>query len=190
MQLKQVVVALSLMGAFACGNGGTFNGTVSGNSLSVKDAVFSVTRVDGKIQYSNLILADAPNLCTSLRANRNPKSVTVFAASFVRSNVAGEVLATDVGDYTVVTTYSLEGGTRSSIAAFFKTDANCTTINTEEQGAGKSGIIKISEYNPSTEGKMSGTFDITFGEQNDKVSGSFSADYCDVPTFATEASCE
>lgn len=191
MNGKMLGLAVWAVGLLACGNGGTFSGKVAGNELSVKDAVFTVTRSQGKIVTSTLILADIPDVCTLLKANRNPKSATAFGTAFIRTNANGDVLATDIGNYTVLADLNgATAGNNVALAAFGRVDANCTNTLSAAQSNGKSGIIKVTEYNPAADGKMSGTFDITFGDQNDKVTGSFSADFCDVPAFATASSCE
>ncbi len=159
-------LALSLA---ACGPGTSVNGTVKGVSLNVVDTIYVNTR-----GVTSLILADKPNLCATLGANRFPKNMTYLSFS---------VNSIEPGDYTV--------GAGANVF-FAKTDEKCAGTFATEDGLGKSGLIKFSSLPQNVNGYANGTFDVTFGAQLDKVTGTFSSKYCLLPatTPTTPPSCE
>lgn len=180
-----VVVVTALMSA--CGPGSA-NGSVGGVSLSVADAIFAVIKDDmGKQLGLFVAMADKPNLCDSLKANRQPKSATSLVFAMVRYNAAGEELAPDVGDYTVVEQVTQAGNYAS--ANFARTDANCTDTLSPNATVGRSGLVKLSALKSEANGTAQATFDVTFGA-GDKVTGSFNAKFCDVASLSASPNCE
>lgn len=176
------VIALS-----ACG--GSVNGTVAGASLAVADSVFFVNKDSaGKTKALIVVLSDKPNVCTSLKANREAKNSTGIIFQLIRLSANAEILAPDVADYTVTEQISAAGNW--GFADFAKTDSNCTSVLASSATSGKSGVVKLTAIKADTGGVASGTFDVTFGSQNDKVTGSFNSTYCDLSTLGTNPNCE
>lgn len=171
----------------ACG--GSVNGPVAGAQLGVADSVFFVNKDSaGKTKALIVVLADKPNICTSLKANRQPKNATSMVLSLIRLSANGEVLAPDVADYTVTDQFS--GAGNWGFAEFSKTDSNCTSVLASTATGGRSGVVKLTAINANTGGTAAGTFDITFGSQNDKVTGNFNSTYCDLSTLGSNPNCE
>ena len=77
-----VLSALALPALVACGGPGSFDGTVNGITMSVKDAVF-LTPKDGNGNVVGLVLSmsDQPGLCASLQAQQVVHDSTNFVAS-------------------------------------------------------------------------------------------------------------
>ncbi len=183
--------ALSVVSFLGCG-AGSINGTVSGISLAVQDSIFFTAKsADGKTLGVITLMADKPNICDTLKANRQPKSATVLAFTLLNvkvENGRGTQLAPDVGSYTVVDTYSQSGNYVS--ASFSRTDANCTASLTEAASSGRSGIVKITKLDSSPSGNLAGTFDVSIGTQADKLTGTINARYCDITAIKDNPSCE
>jgi len=181
------LVGASLVAALS-GCPGNVSGTVSGISLGVADTLFYVQKdTDGKTIAFNTIIADKGNVCTTLKANRQPKSATFMQMILFRWADDGKNLAPDVGEYTVVDTTPTKGG-NWAYATFNHSDANCTNTLAASASSGKSGLIKVTGVNAANNGSISGTFDISFG--SDKVTGSFNGAYCDLATVPNNPSCE
>lgn len=184
--MKKLVAALVLVASMGCA--GSVNGTVGGVNLSVSDAIFSLFKDSaGKTTGAFIVLSDKPNLCASLKANREPKSATALSLVLFRfSNT--DYLAPDVGDYTVTADAPTSAGSFAQ-AQFSRTDANCTNTLNEATSYGKSGLVKVANLKGETNGNASGTFDLTFGA-GDKVTGTFNANFCDVTMIASSPNCE
>lgn len=167
---------------------GSFNGTVAGNSLSVADAIFAQVKDDnGKIFGAYIVLADQPNLCDTLKANREPKQSTYVSFTLLKASDT-EFLAPDIGEYTIVTGLP-SANASSAYAQFDHSDANCTNTLSEDARTGKSGLIKLQSYKAESGGSASGTFDVTFGA-GDGVKGAFNASYCDLSKLPSDLNCE
>lgn len=188
--MKRILVAVTAVAALSGCVGNSFNGTVLGNSLSVADAVFALLRDGtGKSQGLSVILSDKANICSTLKANRVPKAASGLGMTLFSVNAAGELLAPDKGDYTVITATPTSAG-KYTWGSFSKTDSNCTGILTDAQTEARSGIIKVTDFKAETGGTLTGTFDITFGGQGDKVTGTIAATYCDLTTLPQTPNCE
>ena len=188
--MKRITFVLAAALVFsACGGPGHMDGTVAGINLSVKDAIFALIKdTSGNTAGLYLVMADKPDLCTTVKANRQPKNLTGLVFSMVQYTDTATILAPDVGDYTVVNSTPPRGG-RYAGAFFAHTDANCTSTIAPAAGTGSSGLVKLTSLKGETGGTASGTFDVTFGA-SDKVTGSFNAAFCDVTTLGSNANCE
>ena len=174
----------------ACGPGGTFTGKVGGKELSVQDALFFPYKANGAVVGATIILADKPNVCTSLKSNRVPKNSAFVAMTLFRVTSNGSVVPPDTGDYTVTSTAS-PGVGNFAYTEFNSLDSNCVNLLPDTATGGVSGLVKVATYKPEVNGGMSGSFDMTFGSQNDKGSGSFNAAYCDLANnFPSAPNCE
>lgn len=191
--MRGMALACGVAALVGCGSGpGSFKGSVDDKELSVADAIFIPLRDDdGATVGASLLMSDAADLCATLKAGRKPKSATYFVADIYSINAQRDFLAPDVNDYTVTMDNTLRAG-KYAFAAFTKFDANCTeTVDYDTEGYGKSGIVKVTTLENVKDGIMKGTFDITFGDQADKVTGSFSADFCDAGEVDfSQLSCE
>lgn len=183
-----VLAALSLSMLVGCSKG-SMSGTVGGNNLNVADAIFAnVNDNSGASVFALLVMSDKPNLCDSLKANRVAKQATSISFAIVRYNSDDKVLAPDIGDYTVIEGNAPGAGNFAS-AGFGHTDANCTNTLSESASTGRSGLIKVTNFKPETNGNMAGTYDVTFGA-GDHVTGGFNASYCDITTLQVNPNCE
>lgn len=186
--------AKSFAGAFLVaalsGCPGSVSGTVSGIGLTVSDTIFYPVKDNaGKTTNLIILLADKGNLCSMLKANRQPKSATGLQIVFYRWGTDNTVLAPDTGDYTVVPGgTSVSNGGNYAMASFMHFDANCSNTLSADAAAGKSGLVKLTSVNSAVNGSASGSFDITFG--TDRVTGGFSGAYCDMGSLPNNPSCE
>ncbi|MGV3625450.1 MAG: hypothetical protein ACO1OB_31860 [Archangium sp.] len=181
-----LVAALLAVGMVGCA--GSAEGKVAGHNLAVADAVFATLKDDdGKNLVMLLVMADKPNLCDGLKANRTPKEATSLTMQMVRVG-GGEILAPDVGEYTVRDSLSINMGNNAT-ADFGRQDSSCTDTVANSAGESKSGLIKITNLRAEKGGTANGTYDISFGDG--ALKGSFNASYCDINVLATgNPSCE
>lgn len=182
-------VALFVVG---CGGPGSFNGTVDGKSLSVADAVFvPLNDSNGNKVGVVLVMSDVPDICSAMKANRAPKGATSATFVLMRFGSDGKVLAPDVGDFKLTDNLDAQPTENIGFGGFSKSDANCTNEVASDHSGAKSGLVKVDSIELKSGGALSGTFDATFGTQNDKATGSFNAEYCDAPTTRdSKANCE
>jgi hypothetical protein len=182
------LVSSVLLLAFGCGGPGSFNGEVAGNKLSVDDAAFMRLPDDtGATIGAFLVMADVPDICATWRANREPKNATSVGFLVFRTQ-GSTFLSPDKGAYTVVDLTSAPPP-NFAVTAFVKNDANCETIVDPALAIGRSGTMDVERIEFKTGGSMTGRFDITFGSQNDNVTGTFNASFCDAP-FPNAPNCE
>lgn len=182
---KLMTAAVLLAGLSGCP--GSVNGTVGGVQLPVSDAIFAVLKDNGKTVGAAVYLSDKPKLCDSLHANRETKQATSMLFLLSRTTTS-DVLAPDVGDYTVIEFGRAEAGNRT-YSFFSRTDANCTNTISSTASGGKSGLVKLTNFKPETGGSANGTFDVTFGA-GDKVTGNFNATFCDITEVPANPNCE
>jgi hypothetical protein len=186
--LPKIRLVTVLVLALGCGGPGSFNGEVAGNKLAVNDAAFMpVTDDTGATIAAYLVMADIPDICATLRANRESKNAT-YVASLVFRTQGSTALSPDKGTYTVVDLSSLPPPD-FAVIAFVKTDANCFNVVAADRAIGRSGTMDIERIEFKTGGSMTGKFDVTFGSQNDNVTGTFNASFCDAP-FPNAPNCE
>ena len=188
--MRKILMGLSAILAVGCGGSGV-SGTVVGNTLSVKDTLFAVLKNDeGKSAGLLIAMADQPGMCDKLKANREPKNMTSLFFLLGNFSDTGESLAPDVSDYTIKESLAATDKGHLGRAFFSKTDANCTNTLQEKNTIGQSGLVKVSKLDGSPNGTANGTFDITMGSQTDKLTGSFSATYCDITKLQDNPNCE
>lgn len=192
-RMSQIVATLALLTALSGCGGGSVSGTVSGISLAVQDSIFFVIKDDaGKTQYLSVIMADKPNLCDTLKANRLPKSATSLSFGLLNvkvDNGVPTILAPDVGSYTVTESQVTQTGFFAT-AGFDRSDANCTSSLADTASNGKSGLVKITSIKAEANGNLAGTFDVSIGTQADKLTGSLNARFCDVTKLQANPNCE
>jgi len=173
----------------ACGGPGNMSGTVGGIQLNVKDSAFLIVKnQQGESVGMFLAMVDKPDICATLKANRNPKELTGVLFSMVRYTDQGTTLAPDVGDYTVISATPPRGGNYAG-AFFTHTDTNCTSTISNTAAQGSSGLVKLTSMKAEANGYASGTFDVTFGA-SDKVTGSFNAKFCELTSLPVNPNCE
>lgn len=186
---RLVLVAVVVVFALGC-NPNYVSAPVSGVTLAAKDAAFTVQKDgSGKVVGAYVRLSDQPDVCNTAKANRALKSSTQLTLTFIKRNPDGATIAPDVGDYTAVD--NIFALTKSSIASgvFERLDSSCNNT-LGSNGNTESGTVTVSEFSIQTGGHMSGTFDITFGSQQDKVRGGFSATYCELASIPLNPNCE
>jgi len=190
--MRTTLLAVAALTLFACGGPGSFSGTVTSIPLAVKSSVFLQQRdSSGKATTAVIALTDVDAPCDELKANRMPKNGTIVTFTLVNLDSNHAQIAADVGDYTVtdnvVNFLTLTGDV--GLSTFEKYDTNCTNTIQSKNADAKSGLIKVTGFKAETGGSASGTFDVTYGDQADKVTGSFDAPFCDAQ-ITNSPSCE
>jgi hypothetical protein len=186
------LVSIVLVLALGCGGPGSFNGEVAGNRLAVHDAVFfPFSDTDtGEILGVRVELGDVADLCADAKALRTRKNATYVDIDVFRLNQdATWFLSPDKGTYTVIDRSAAQPP-NFAYADFWRSDANCFNVVGSSNSSGRSGTVDVESIAFTGDGSITGKFDITFGSQNDKVTGSFNASRCDAPETTAGYNCE
>lgn len=175
------ISALSGCGSEDTGNfgSGTFDGTVDGHSVKIKDAIFTdvTLDLDGDEQPALLLItANRTGLCDAAEKGKRLKDVTSFVFSTYRFDEVSGALPLNSG------VYEADGSATNSAVAFVtKRDSNCDLEIADEAGDAKAGTITLTSFSFQTNGRAKGSFDLTFGSGDTTSgtgSGTFDAVYC------------
>ncbi len=184
--MSRIVVFVALLGSLsiACGGAGSFSGSVRGNELDVRDAVFYVSEF-GAPGFGGsgvaLVMSDQTNACTRLKENHLAPNGTMLSVGLGVSGGGTSItpLLTN-GDYRLFTLLDLlnppPAGTRLMISSFEKLDAGCVTT-LGSQGVVTAGNVTVDSFKSGSGGHVTGNFTLSFGV--DEGEGTFSADFCD-----------
>ena len=186
-------VSTSLLLAMGCGGPGSFNGEVSGHKLVVNDAVFAPFKDHVGIIGVYLVMSDGEELCTDLKANRVRRNTTAAGFNIFRTHESGSgtFLSPDKRTYTVVDILDRSPPPAAyTYCGFRKIDENCNYVLPDSSALGQSGTVDVESIAFENDGWMTGEFDVIFGTQNDRVTGSFNASYCDATLTLTTPNCE
>jgi hypothetical protein len=185
--IRVLVAAVSMMGLVGCA--GSADGKVAGHSLAVADAIFGTLKDDnGKTLGLQVIMADKPNLCDKLKANRQPKEAVSLSFLLIRIG-DNDVLAPDAVEYTVksgLEPYTTKGN--NAAAGFERENSSCESTIDGSAKAGRSGLIKVTNLKAETGGTANATFDVTFGDGS--LKGNFNATFCDLSSLTSRPNCE
>jgi hypothetical protein len=136
-------------------------------------------------------LGDAADLCADAQALRTRRNATYVDLHVFRwtGETGWSFLSPDKGTYTVVDR-SAPPPLNYAWPNFWKSDANCYNVVAESRAWGQSGTVDVESIAFTSDGTMTGKFDITFGTQNDRVTGSFNASHCVPPASDALYNCE
>jgi hypothetical protein len=191
--MRTTLLAVAVLAVSACA-GNSFDGKVAGEAITIKSSAFLQSKdSNGKPTGAAVYIADVDgNGCDYIKSNRQPKSGTYVVFSMVNRDSNNNAVAPTVGDYTVVDPLSLDALTTKGLVGssiFTKNDTSCTNVLASKNADSKSGVIKVGSYSAVAGGSISGSFDITYGDQADHVTGGFSAEFCDAQ-FTLQPNCE
>jgi hypothetical protein len=183
------LLALSLVVLTACGGPGSFDGTVQGNTLPVKESVFfrgsNVASQTGSVASGSgvvIALSDKTHLCDMLKNNQLTADSTSFIMLLGVSQ--GGLTFTDVlstGKYRLFNPLTdiippLASGTRLTFPIFTKLDGQCQN-GLGANGAATGGSVTLDHFDPVNGGFATGSFDLAFNSDNGQ--GTFNAPFCD-----------
>lgn len=194
MRLRIALVPLVAFLTMGCGSvGNRFDGTVAGHTLHVEETLFFPLRdSSGATLGAAVAMADTNDLCGALAANRIPPSMTHAWFFVFRTQDDGSTrirLAPDRGMYTVV----LERNAANlaavpfnyAFAGFFSMDASCTSTIPMAQAEGQSGTVEVDNLDFTSPGTMTGKFEVSFGSQGERGTGTFNASLCDTNLYVS-----
>ena len=181
------VAAVVLAGCGGSSGGGDVKGAVAGQEMKgVKDAVYvsMPTGVGGSMGV--VLVSDQGDLCDLMKKSDESTDVEVRDASvlmFMLANVQGESFgAVNAGSYAVVSMDSEALDGRFAVALFDHVNGSgSSTVG--EAGVGTGGAVTLASVEAKEGGGAEGTFSVKFG--SDTLTGSFDAQYCDVPVTAS-----
>lgn len=181
-----VVAVLGLV--TGCGDdfGGEVKGTVGGQTLDVKEAVFMTVPVGIGANFQLVYLSDRDGLCETLKTlnTKVPRDATILELLMLNVDADGEVGSAGVGTYSIVDpstdTSALAG--RLALGNFIKTGPQCESVLSGEQGTAMDGAIELSELESGDDGFAEGRFDMQFGPgATERLEGDFKARPCELP---------
>lgn len=177
-----------LAGIVACDGPGTFQGTVAGRGLVVKDSVAVLFRQGSGIRPGpslGVAMADVENLCESIRANKSRRNATTFSMRLYRWDEQGQPTEITPGDYEVSPAAS---DTTYADVQFRQVNDRCSGELTGIAGGGRVNLTTF-EARPGAHVRGSFAVIINFPILNEQVSGTFNAAFCDA-TPGTSPTCE
>ena len=191
MKRAALLIALSVL--VACGGGtsvpsgsATVNGTVFGEALSAKDAMYFDAASEGQ-SYRGISIVDVSGVCPRSQQNRDAPDSTSLILSLVSYDSSGNYLTPGVGTYPIDSTGTV---TAAAGAVFDHVDQSCaSTLQSTEQYNGKyaaSGSVTVTKADAS---ELDGTFDLTM-ESGDHLTGSFKAPRCAPPQSLPAYTCQ
>lgn len=170
---RHLLLALLIPLVAACVPG-AMQGTIDGETLVVRSAVFVESAHPTWGVFRTIILSDAPGLCAHLASHGfNPSNSKSLEFQFTRKYDDGHPVELDAGDYEIKGQSS-----RTASAWFSKLDSECYDQILSADGTATKGSISIDSIDLGTGGHARGSFDLTFGPNEDVVTGSFNAVHC------------
>jgi hypothetical protein len=175
----RIVAIAGVVALVACGGGGsgpaggTFKGSIGGQTFDVKDAMSAVvqgtTTTSQTFRYGVVVLSRAPSICSEFTARKEPQAnqYLLLEVADLSSSVAD--VPKGPGTYPIVVA---PGQPTAAIAVYFATDATCTPIANTSSSA-TSGSVTLTNVGST----YSGSFDLTFAT-GDSVTGTFTAPGC------------
>ncbi|HYV46240.1 MAG TPA: hypothetical protein VFA20_15330 [Myxococcaceae bacterium] len=167
------LIAVALAGCGPARNPGSFQGTVNGLTLDVKDSLFFVHPDRSGEPLLWLLMVDRPGLCEAMKTGHLLPKMNYFQAAMGETSSDPSALPTP-GDFTAV--YGSSSPSRYAAPSMNSTDEICSRgLPTFAAG----GTVTVGDYKAQAGGSMTGTFDLTFaaGEQ---ATGDFDAGFCDI----------
>jgi hypothetical protein len=170
--------------AHALGRANLVRGTVLGQGIEVRDALYMrypLKHVDGEpVETVSILLSDKPDLCSYLRNDSVPRNLTLFGITLQR----GPHLVVNPGAYDVrAPVVDPEGGeTRGrAYAQLLRLDDQCSPVlpaSSTTYIVAHEGALELHTGGTETAPRVNGTFEFSFGPQQDTVSGRFDAALC------------
>lgn len=164
------VIGLAVL--VGCGGPGSFDGSVAGNRLNTKSAIFLMSS-----NVLMVLLTDVDGTCAKIKAGQLSKNMSSFVLGIVQQENNTFVTPTP-GDYAIIGP-GAAAPSKFAVGSFGKSDANCRNTLTDQQSQANGGTLKLSSYKAEAGGTAVGTFEVTVGSQADKAKGSFNAEFCD-----------
>lgn len=184
-----VVATLGVISLLACGPTNSFSGSVQGQMMQPKEAIYAVQTLSGGGQAFTMIISDQTGLCNLYTSGHQPKSATAmgFIAEVLDSS-GSTTLNLATGAYTVVSVGA--GGSGNLALSFFdKVDSTCNSLLSGQQSAtGTGGTFTLNAFSASNNGNANGSFNVNFG--SDHASGTFNATACAALNASTSYTCQ
>lgn len=152
---------------------GTITGTVNGQALTVKDAVFGISPGTNTV---NVVVGDRTGLCALLTGTKIPGPTTVFGFGLLNLTTAttpGPVVAGDYAYFSLFNLTSVPGAGKWWDGAF-AVATSCTPTGTFATG----GTMTLTQVGSTTTNVKVTLSNVTFSTGT--LNGSVEAVYCDV----------
>jgi hypothetical protein len=152
--------------------------------FEVQDAIFIPKLVDGQVIAGDIVLADAPNLCDSVRRGIVPSRMKSLTFRVFRITETA-FLAPDVGEYKVLDAKPTRTG-NFAFGELVESDLNCTQTLDARRSVIGAGRVEIEHFEAGDRGVIGGMFttyrhSTLFDSYSELVEGRFDADYCATP---------
>jgi hypothetical protein len=161
------------------GAGGTFTGSIAGQSFAVRDAMSAViqgTNSAGQTFRNALVMVtSAQSICSKFSAKKEPRATQYLLIALGDFSSSSGLVDVPKGPGTFPIFGVTPGQSTASTGTFFATDSLCDPIDQTASDA-TSGSVTLT----SVGGVYSGSFNLTFqnATSTDVVSGTFTAPAC------------
>jgi hypothetical protein len=153
-------------------------GTVSGAPFAAKDAMH-VTVVASGFDFNGtstiVAITDYTAACAAETANQGtPNGGTIAIGAAIVDGSGNAAPASQAGDYQVTSAPLPAAGGKLAEVFFQRNDAHCLPTTKLLKSTGKVTIT----HPDAGDGQLEGTFDVTFTDTNEHVTGSFASKAC------------
>lgn len=170
-----------------CGGPGSFAGKVGGHALEVRDALFFPLAGAPDGTAVRLVLGDREGLCQSLASSQEAPLSSGLVLTLFKVDGAGGAVPLATGEYRGSTTVQAEGG--YAFGAFRRTDEACEQVLEPANAEVVGGRVSLDRLELGETGRLVGSFDLTFGAQSERASGSFDAKACPITALPPSPVC-
>ncbi len=170
-----------------CESPGRFEGQVGGFALEVRDAVFFPLAGGAADSAVLLMLSDREGLCQALASSQEAPSSSSLVLQLFRLDDAGGLLPLTTGPYEGTTVVERAGG--YALGHFGRTDDTCTALVPPAGGEVVGGQMKLDRLELGENGRLAGSFELTFGASAAKARGAFDARACAITALPASPVC-
>ena len=176
--------------ATGCGGPGSVNGTIDGTTINVQSAIFGEhMNSDGTVANISIVLSDTPNACAVVKANQYRANATGAVIVAAREDQSGGFVPPTAGKYAIVETgQNITPPGNFAGINFFRSDSNCNDRMPSDYAVARDGLLTIDKLELGS--SVTGTFNVVVGPDQAKVTGSFTATYCEAPTGQGAPTCQ
>ncbi|MBX7115900.1 MAG: hypothetical protein K1X64_16340 [Myxococcaceae bacterium] len=159
----------------------TFEGSVSGNTLTVRDVTAKVNMDTSVYFYSlDIVIADVSGLCSNVGASYRLKDTRALTLTMVHYYVSADTV---VYSFPLEGTYEVgalgSGQERTGASALFAMyDRVCRNTLLPGDASAVSGTITLTKAGYGNGDLVKGSYDLVIGSKADHIKGTFSAPMC------------
>ncbi|MDP3231948.1 MAG: hypothetical protein Q8N26_04170 [Myxococcales bacterium] len=181
------VLVTSWLLLVACETPGRFEGQVAGHALDVRDALFFPLAGGPADSAVLLVLSDREGLCQSLASRQQSPNSSSLMLQLFRLDDAAALLPLAPGAYDGTAVVQRAGG--FALGHFERTDGTCASLVPRASGEVVGGQLKVDQLTLGDAGRLTGSFELTFGPNAEQARGTFNARACAITALPASPVC-